>query len=156
MGNIVDELDGLDKAVAIEEPTQDAAASHFWGDFGFDGLSDEVWAERKRQLDKRGVQERPSGTSKKEWGPGLEYARAEYDRGIQNGNLTWLTILREEVYEVFEAETVEQARLELIQVMAVAASWVLDLDRRQTLDAPAGNAAQEALDRTEAVEILGQ
>lgn len=107
------------------------AEQHFWDDSN--GLADEVWAERERQLNKWGLQERPSGTDLNKW---LEFemiAKATHDMKVQQGTLTWLDILREEVYEAFAEEDPDALRVELIQVMAVAASWILDLDRRGDL-----------------------
>lgn len=136
-----------EKRGAIAPATTDAAESHFWGDLGFNGLTDDVWAERRRQLKKRGVQERASGHSAAVFGEHEAIARRAYEEALAAGKLTWLHILNEEVMEAFAADTVEHCREELVQVMAVAASWILDLDRRG--DAPVRNAAQEELDAQE-------
>jgi hypothetical protein len=128
------------------------AIAHYWGDpLTVDGnfpkgLVDYVWEERERQLEKRGIQERASGSSKARWGFSLRAARKEYDDALECGKLTWVNILNEEVLEAFEETDPATLRAELVQVMAVAASWILDLDRRGTTDAPEENFAQDALD----------
>lgn len=114
------------------------AEGHFWGPspWGSDpisGLVDDVWHERARQLNKWGLQERPSGTDLGRWLEFEEIAKAEHDIRVQQGTLTWVDILKEEVYEAFAEEDPDALRVELIQVMAVAASWILDLDRRGDL-----------------------
>ncbi len=140
------------KRAAILPNRPPSAAAHYWGEWGFDGVTDDVWAERDRQLKKRGIQERASGTGSF-YNFALGAARAEYDRGIREGNLTWLDILREEVFEAFVERDIVKLKAELVQVMAVSASWLLDLDRRQTLDAPAENIGQDLLDAAEKAEI---
>jgi hypothetical protein len=45
-----------------------------------------------------------------------------------------MLILREEVYEAFAEEDPAALRTELIQVAAVAATWVDAIDRRAALD----------------------
>lgn len=121
---------GQERAAAIAPATKDGAEAHFWGDFGFDGLVDEVWEERKRQLAKRGVQERRAGYDIGRWGILESQARLEYDAQGKAGTLTWASILREEFYEALAAKDDASYREELVQVMAVAASMILDLDRR--------------------------
>jgi hypothetical protein len=116
------------------------AEDRFWGCGPFgprSGIADDVWAERKRQIEKRGMQERPSGTDASEWIDLEQRAKSEHDLkeaypDIQ-GPLTWVDILKEEVYEAFAEEDPDALRVELVQVMAVAASWIQDLDRRGDL-----------------------
>lgn len=129
---IIDELADVDRALAIQEPTLSSASNHYWGDFGFDGLVDEAWSERERQLSRWGVQERASGTSSARWGQDLKQARRTYADALEVGRVTWVHILNEEVLEAFEATDPDELRKELVQVIAVAAGWILDLDRRGT------------------------
>jgi hypothetical protein len=50
---------------------------------------------------------------------------------VENGDLTWDGILLEEVYEALAEADPVKLREELVQVAAVAASWVVALDRRK-------------------------
>lgn len=113
------------------------AGAYFWGDDAVwtDGIVDEVWSERLRQIEKRGLQERASGTDANQWVPFEAAAKAMHDLKEAHpdgphGPITWVDILKEEVYEAFAEEDPDKLRVELIQVMAVAASWIQDLDRR--------------------------
>lgn len=135
------------RKAAFAAPTLDSAEAHFWGDWGVDGLSDEIWAERKRQIEKRGIQERASGNSHDEYALAEATAKKRYAEHLAAGTLTWLDILREEVYEAFAAPNDANLREELVQVIAVAASWLLDIDRRGT-GAPV-NALQALADLAE-------
>lgn len=47
-----------------------------------------------------------------------------------HGHPTWMHILREEVAEVFQESDQGRLREELIQVAAVAASWIERIDKR--------------------------
>ena len=96
----------------------------------------DVSAERVRQVRKWGDQRHPDGTAL--WG---DAARAENARDIcqamaARDRTTWRGILAEEVAEA-EAESDPVAlRAELVQVAAVCAAWVYDIDRRS---APKGD-----------------
>ena len=100
------------------------AGALYWG---HGGVADKVWRERLRQISKWGLQTRPSGTSAREWKPFEDFAKALYDRKIEQGRLTWVDILKEEVFEAFAEEDPEKLAIELVQVMAVAASWLQDM-----------------------------
>ena len=105
------------------------------------GIADQVWDERTRQLIKRGMQTRPNGVSAEVWKPLELEAKAEYEATGEGEELTWVHILKEEVYEAFAEEDTEKLKVELVQVMAVAASWLQDLELKQR--------REEALDRAE-------
>ncbi len=85
-----------------------------------------VYAERQAQLAKWGRQSHPNGTSE-----ALGYlataAKHRCDRAVREGNLTWLDILMEEVYEASEATEPGHLSEELIQVAAVCLAWVEDI-----------------------------
>ena len=125
------------------------AAARYWGDIfsdnGGDGIADDVWAERVRQLTKWGIQERPDGADAAQWKPAEDVARATYELALAAGQLTWLHILAEEVCEAFAEEDLEKQRVELVQVMAVAASWIHDLDTRLIPARKAALARAEAI-----------
>ncbi len=125
----------LDREKALQRRE---AANNFWGSLDgptLNGVVDDVWNERARQLDKWGVQERPTGVNAREYKPLEDMARARYEQNLANGSLTWADILKEEFYEALAEEDVAKQRVELVQVMAVAASWILDLDRRHIPEA---------------------
>lgn len=89
----------------------------------------EVFEERTRQDKKWGEQNHPDGTGS------VFESEASFFRGVcdsahEKGQNNWLNILREEVYEAFAESSVENLRKELIQVAAVAVSWVGSIDRR--------------------------
>jgi hypothetical protein len=97
----------------------------------------DVDAERQRQLAKFGEQRHPDGT-------GLhperqkrlaDEARALCERADRNGFLAWSHIFWEEVREAMAEEDPAALRTELVQVAAVCAAWIADLDQRP---APAG------------------
>jgi hypothetical protein len=92
------------------------------------GVADQVWHERVRQINKWGLQERPNGTDADLWKPRELEVKEQYEFALKHDGLTWVHILREEVYEAFAEEDVEKLKVELVQVMAVAASWLQDLE----------------------------
>jgi hypothetical protein len=54
------------------------------------------------------------------------------DYFVSTKQLTWRDILLEEVYEAFAETDSDRLREELIQVAAVALSWVDAIDRRKS------------------------
>ena len=89
-----------------------------------------VVEERVRQNLKWGEQHHPDGTG----GPEAEF-QANWDRAVceqkaELGTLTWADILKEEVSEAFAEGDVAKLRTELVQVAAVAAAWIEDIDGR--------------------------
>lgn len=98
-----------------------------------------IQAELARQIEKWGVQRHPDGT-----GPfkpmsyiGLasvirDQACESCDRAARDGRVAWRHIAAEELFEAFaEPAGSDELRRELIQVAAVAISWVRDLDLRR-------------------------
>lgn len=110
------------------------AREYFWGDAG---IADDVWAERLRQIDKWGLQERPNGCDPARFDVPLLAARWEYEHHLAAGTLTWRHILLEEVMEVFAEpdDANDRIKEELVQVMAVAAAWIQHLERGDALAA---------------------
>lgn len=90
----------------------------------------EVQQERSRQNEKWGEQNLPSGTTMKYFAP-LRTAKRKCDEAAKENRITWLDILKEEVYEVFAETDETKLREELIQVIAVSRSWVECLDRKK-------------------------
>ena len=103
---------------------------------------EEVKAEMKRQVDKWGVQNHPFYTD----GNACEYAQANgiilngdvakivCDSKASYGNVSYFDILLEEVMEAADEgrfEDIEMARMELVQVAAVAISAIESIDRNR-------------------------
>jgi hypothetical protein len=96
----------------------------------------ETSQELKRQDEKWGVQNHPSGTGGR-LGEALAHTLREFcEQQHKDGVGTWADILAEEVGEAFgELEGDGRLRAELIQVAAVCLNWVSSIDRRSV---PAG------------------
>ncbi|MFD5509148.1 hypothetical protein ACFWIB_15405 [Streptomyces sp. NPDC127051] len=99
---------------------------------GLKAFAEELDAERGRQLAKFGDQRHPDGTGR----PGDDglsaRARRVCEKAAANRSLTWRQILHEEVREALAESDPAKLRAELIQVAAVCAAWVSDLDQRPT------------------------
>jgi hypothetical protein len=99
---------------------------------------DEVAAERARQDAKWGEQNHPDGTGPWVKNPDRmsnmedqrDIARVDCQEAARGGDLTWMLILREEVYEAFAEKDPAALRAELVQAAAVAVAWVEAIDRR--------------------------
>ncbi|MFG2993973.1 hypothetical protein ACGFZK_32560 [Streptomyces sp. NPDC048257] len=96
---------------------------------GLAAFAEEVDAERGRQLAKWGDQRHRDGTSfgNASW---AQEANAQCQHAADEDCLTWGHILYEEFTEVMAEPDPARLRAELIQVAAVCAAWVSDLDRR--------------------------
>lgn len=88
----------------------------------------DVLQEMKRQIKLFGVQHLPPGTGHDIDKILLERAREDFERAQANGMLSWRDVLREEYHEVLAEQDPVKIREELVQVMAVCASWVRDID----------------------------
>ncbi|MET7458092.1 NUDIX hydrolase [Streptomyces sp. NPDC005574] len=86
--------------------------------------------ERQQQLAKWGEQHHPDGTG----GSGALYVADRYrsivDQGLEDGSVTWRDVLLEEVFEALAEPDPARLRAELVQVSAVCAAWIADLDSR--------------------------
>ncbi|MFD6294543.1 hypothetical protein ACFWFU_07030 [Streptomyces sp. NPDC060235] len=113
---------------------------------GVGAFAEEVDAERQRQIAKFGEQHHPDLT-----GAAAEQcaAREMFDqwaqsyRAINGGTfdprdpdrrLDWTGILLEEVYESLAESDPAKLRAELLQVAAVCAAWIADIDSRTAPD----------------------
>lgn len=109
------------------------------------GVLDEVFDERERQHAKWGEQNHPDGTGGEPSATrslsdveALREIRRRHaaetkrlcDAAAAEGRCTWRLILREEVDEAVAEDDPEKLRAELIQVAAVAVSWIEAIDRR--------------------------
>ncbi|WP_423833338.1 hypothetical protein [Streptomyces manipurensis] len=99
---------------------------------GLKAFAEELDAERGRQLAKWGDQRHRDGTSigNASW---AQEALAQCQHAADEEALTWGHILYEEFTEVMAETDPARLRAELIQVAAVCAAWVSDLDRREQL-----------------------
>lgn len=95
-------------------------------------VTGEVAAECQRQVELWGEQNHPDGTALSEDASLAEDVKRLNDMFVATGNLTWRDILWEEVREAFAESDRDRLREELVQVAAVAVSWVNALDRRVT------------------------
>jgi hypothetical protein len=118
---------------------------------GVAAFAQEIDAERARQLAKFGDQRHPDmagdATSQcdaretfAEWAQNYRVINGgTFDPRDRDNRLDWTGILLEEVYEALAEPDPTKLRAELIQVAAVCAAWVYDIDQR-----PANEAQQEA------------
>lgn len=98
----------------------------------------EVAAERVRQEAKFPEQHLPDGTNELH-GETAEYWKIRTDNAAADGTLTWKHVLSEEFHEALAETNPARLRAELIQVAAVAARWVEDIDRRTAAEGEAVN-----------------
>lgn len=100
----------------------------------------DVLDEREKQDAKWGEQNHPNGTGPRTlpmpYASGSWSAQMAAERltvltncAAQVGLITWLHILREEVFEAFAESDPAKLRTELIQVAAVAVQWAEAIDR---------------------------
>ncbi|MEU6661223.1 NUDIX hydrolase [Streptomyces sp. NPDC046821] len=89
-------------------------------------------AERQRQIAKFGDQRHPDGTGSVHQRQAADLARAECEDAFGAGYGTWCHVLFEEVREALAEKYRAKLRAELVQVSAVCAAWIADLDSRPT------------------------
>ncbi|WP_073915767.1 hypothetical protein [Streptomyces sp. CB02009] len=89
-------------------------------------------AERQLQLARFGEQRHPDGTGRAGYVEKANTARdaCQFDAAIVEGGPRWSLILLEEVYEALAESDPARLRAELVQVAAVCAAWVNDIDQR--------------------------
>lgn len=105
---------------------------------GLAAFAEAVDTERQQQLAKFGDQRHPDGTGPHtaSWGALIHAdtaateARQRCQQAAARGDLTWRHVLNEEVAEAFAESDPERLRAELVQVAAVCAAWISDIDRR--------------------------
>ena len=88
----------------------------------------EVSVEHFRQLDKWGVQHRENGTGGPVMRDTAEDMRNRCNYLAEHGGADWRAVLLEEVYEALAEEEPAALRKELVQVAAVCAAWVENID----------------------------
>lgn len=97
---------------------------------GIDAFTVELDAERQRQLAAFGDQHHPAGTSSQHR-TDADAARRACQQAAADGTLTWTHILLEEFCEAVAETDPARLRTELVQLAAVCAAWVHDLDREE-------------------------
>lgn len=97
---------------------------------GLKQFAEEIDAERARQLDKFGDQRHPDGTSGHNFASEADAARRSCQKAARDGYLSWFHIAREEFWEAMAETDPVKLRAELVQLGAVCAAWISDLDRR--------------------------
>lgn len=90
-----------------------------------------VAAERQRQITKFGDQHHPDGTGLPVYQHSARRYRDHADRAAASGVLAWRDILLEEVHEALAEAEPDRLRTELVEVAAVCAAWIDDLDSRE-------------------------
>jgi hypothetical protein len=91
-----------------------------------------VALERKRQDTKWGPQNHPTGCFFSRENAHDEAARkAEFEHLAKMGKMTWRAILAEEVAELFNTASDEEAYTEAVQVAAVAVAMAESIRRRR-------------------------
>lgn len=90
----------------------------------------EVAGERHRQVHKWGIQHRPDGTGGPVMRDQAESMKSRCQYLAEHGGADWRAVLLEEVYEALAEEDPAALRAELVQVAAVAAAWIEDIDSR--------------------------
>lgn len=89
----------------------------------------DIIEERGRQDKKWGIQNHPNGTAP--WNSRqANYYRDLCDQRAHSGQVSWFDILLEEVWEAGAEIEDGKLREELVQVAAVCAAWIEDIDRR--------------------------
>jgi hypothetical protein len=86
--------------------------------------------ERRRQLTKWGIQHRSDGRIEPIMHRLAANARSNCDYLAEHGGADWRAVLLEEVYEAVAEDDPAALRAELVQVAAVAAAWIEDIDAR--------------------------
>lgn len=91
----------------------------------------EIQAERMRQIAKWGVQHRKDGTGAESDSRKASLAKSLCRRAEEfDGGATWRQVLVEEFFEAVAEADPAALRAELVQVAAVAAAWIEDIDSR--------------------------
>ncbi|WP_175438093.1 hypothetical protein [Streptomyces sp. SGAir0924] len=95
-------------------------------------FAEEVDAERQRQLAKFGDQHHPDGTGYEGSERHADFWRKRCEDAFADEEGTWGHVLLEEVFVAMAEADPARLRAELVQVAAVCAGWIADLDSRTT------------------------
>lgn len=97
---------------------------------GVADFAEAVDDERQRQLKLWGPQPLPDGTGLPEQVESSEYVRQMCKDAFADGEGTHAFIMIEEAYEVLAETDPVKLKEELIQLAAVCAKWIADIDSR--------------------------
>ncbi|MER6103595.1 hypothetical protein ABT115_15055 [Streptomyces sp. NPDC001832] len=97
---------------------------------GVKAFAEKIDRERQAQLAKFGDQHHPDGTGSVHQQNAAGLARMECDDAFASGYGTWCHVLFEEVREALAESDPAKLRAELVQVAAVCAAWIHDIDSR--------------------------
>lgn len=97
---------------------------------GMNGFAEAVDEERQRQIRKFGDQRLPNGTGHEAQVAAADFARQVCDAALADGTATYALVFTEEAAEALAESDPVKLRAELVQVAAVCAKWVDDLDRQ--------------------------
>lgn len=93
-------------------------------------ILEDIYIERLRQLKKWGSQSHSDGTSES-YKAVADHWKLSNDVDESHDRVNWTGILLEEVFEaVSESHDADALREELVQVAAVCAAWIEDIDSR--------------------------
>lgn len=91
----------------------------------------DIDAERIAQLEKWGDQRHPDGTADNRVTRLLaDLARARCESAAAQGEVTWMNIAEEELFEAAAEDDLAKLREELVQAAAVLVAWIEDIDSR--------------------------
>ncbi|MGW2379284.1 hypothetical protein [Streptomyces sp. NPDC001658] len=93
-------------------------------------FAEDIDAERQRQLAKFGEQHHPDGTGYEGSEQHASFWRQRCQDAFAEGEGTWGHVLLEEAFEAIAESDPAKLRTELVQVAAVCAAWITDLDSR--------------------------
>ncbi|MFD3574740.1 hypothetical protein [Streptomyces sp. NPDC058644] len=98
---------------------------------GVKAFAEDIDAERQRQIAKFGEQHHPDGTADDFTARTMrDSARMICEARAARGALTWVDVLDEEYWEARAETDPAKLRTELVQVAAVCAAWIADIDSR--------------------------
>lgn len=100
----------------------------------FRDIAAEVLNENRRQEILWGEQNHPNGTGERSDEIKANNAKQWCEAARRKGMLTWKYILYEEVMEAFAESSPSELRKELVQVAAVALSWIDNIDRESEVN----------------------
>lgn len=98
----------------------------------YQGVVDEVFAERERQVEQWGEGMPPLGTGGPSYVTAARWYREQCQLRADAGTVTMADVILEEVFEALAEGDTAKARDELIQVIAVGFKMVEGIDRGAT------------------------
>lgn len=97
-------------------------------------FAEEIDRERQRQITEFGDQRHPDNTGSTFYAKRAVAARRNCRLAADAGMTAWDLVLLEEVFEALAESDPAKLRAELLQVAAVCAAWIHDIDQRPATD----------------------